>query len=170
MVVVTVVADKGRMGGFLIDGFLTKPTESKTLLDALRAASIVPTPGRPILVVDDDPSALELLEASLHGLGHGLVCIADGAAALRRVQEDPPGAVIVDLQMPGIDAFDFIARLRELPQGMGVPILIWTTGDLTADERTRLRAAAETVVLKGQAGTAALIEELRPLLAARKEA
>jgi CheY-like chemotaxis protein len=169
-VVVTLVTDQRRMGGFLVDGFLVKPVDSRALLETLRAAAIVPTPGRPIVVIDSDRERLAALESALRGLGHALVAVDDGAAALPAVADTSPVAVIVDLQMPGMDAFKLIARIRELPQGMSLPILIWTDKDLGPEERARLRTAAEAVVVQGPEGTSALIEELRPLLAARKEA
>src|SRR5262249_20117745 len=104
-VVVTVVSDQRRMGGFLVDGFLVKPIDSKVLLDTLRRASTPPSAGGPIAIVDDARERLVSVERALRGLGHAPVFAADGEAALPVVAELSPVAVIVDLHTPGMDAF-----------------------------------------------------------------
>ena len=61
-----------------------------------------------------------------------------------------------------MDGFEFLRRLRDLPEGKQIPVLVWTSKDLTAEERTRLARSAQGVMPKQGAGPgASLLHELR---------
>jgi CheY-like chemotaxis protein len=124
----------------------------------------VSTGNRTILVVDDDPAALKFASLALREMGYRPVCSADPAEALRTVEADPPGIVIVDLLMPGVDGFEFVTRFRAMPAGRDVPIIVWTVKDLSVDERRRLLPSITGLVSKNAAGSQALVEELQRLL------
>jgi len=85
-------------------------------------------------VVDDDPAALKMASLALREMGYRPVCSADPEDALRTVAADPPGIVIVDLLMPGVDGFEFVSRFRAIPAGRDIPIIVWTVKDLDAGE------------------------------------
>jgi PAS domain S-box-containing protein len=122
---------------------------------------------RTILVVDDDPAALKLASLALREMGYRPVCSADPEEALRTAEADPPGIVIVDLLMPGVDGFEFVSRFRAMPAGRDVPIIVWTVKDLDAAERRRLQPSITGLVSKNAGGSHALVEELRRLLLPR---
>jgi PAS domain S-box-containing protein len=164
VIAVTASAREKRMSGFRVQDFLAKPIDRQTLLTAVTRACPLPPDGRPILVVDDDQVELRMVDATLRELGYRPVCTSDAEAALRAAAADPPGLVVVDLLMPGMDGFEFVARLRATPGGRSVPVIIWTVKDLTAADRSRLRASAAAMVSKGAANT--LVDELRPIMAA----
>ena len=126
----------------------------------------LPPGNRTILVVDDDPSTLKLAGAALRELGYRPVCTATAEEALLAAEADPPAVVIADLLMPHVDGFEFISRLRAVPGGRDVPILVWTVKDLDAGERRRLHGSAAVIVPKSAGGAQALVEELRRLLPA----
>ena len=94
----------------------------------------------------------------------GPVCCADPEDALRTAEADPPGIVIVDLLMPGVDGFEFVSRFRAMPAGRDIPIIVWTVKDLDADDRRRLQPLITGVVSKNAGGSRALVEELQRLL------
>jgi len=174
VIVVTVVAEKGAAAGFHIHDMLVKPARSEALLASLQRAQLAPGRLRPILVVDDDRATLRLAERTLRQLGYRPTCRATVTAALEAAREEPPAAVILDLVMPGLDGFEFLARFRRSAAGRHTPVIVWTFKDLTEDERRQLEASAQTIVLKAQ-GTRALVEELAayvplPVAAARASA
>ena len=78
-----------------------------------------------ILVVDDEPAARELLVEFLATKGHEVLTATNGAEALRRVQEDRPHLVLLDVQMPRMNGIEVLRRIRELDPDLGV---IMTTG------------------------------------------
>jgi CheY-like chemotaxis protein len=165
VIVVTVVAEKGIAAGFAIHDYLIKPVQTEELLASLQRAGIEPAGSRPILVVDDDPQARKLMEAMLQGLGYQPVSAAGAEEALRIAAAEPPGAVILDLLMPGMDGFEFLDRFKRTRIGQGTPVIVWTAKDLTSQERVRLSASAQAVVLKSEGGTGQLLQDLRTCVA-----
>ena len=165
VVVVSVVADRGILGGVAVDDFLMKPLDAAELVAALRRVDREPDPDAHVVVVDDDSASARLIRATLTPLGYRLVVCADGAAALASVARGRPRAIILDLLMPVMDGFEFLGRLRSTAEGADVPVIVWTSKDLNTEERLRLRASVLSVVMKGD-GTRQLVEELAALLPA----
>ena len=161
VIVVTVLADKTAAAGFAIQDFLSKPVTGGELLQALHQAGIQPEPSRSVLVVDDDVTALKLVETTLTQIGYPCICRDNARDALRAVEASRPAAIVLDLIMPDIDGFEFLAELRRLPAGHQLPVFVWTSKDLTRDEDARLRSTAQGIVLKSQGRTAPLLEALR---------
>jgi CheY-like chemotaxis protein len=164
VIVVTVVAERGSAAGFRVHDYLLKPVRAEELLASLARTGIKPDGTRNVLVVDDDPKTLKLMETTLKQLGYRPICTPDAQGALRAAEEERPAAVVLDLLLPGMDGFEFLNRFRRSKSGHGIPVIVWTVKDLTEEERARLKASAQAVVLKSQGGTAALLEELRAYL------
>jgi PAS domain S-box-containing protein len=120
--------------------------------------------GRTVMVVDDDPVVVRMVEATLRERGYRARGFTSAVDALHAAAADPPAVAIVDLMMPALDGFGFIERFRSVPAGHGVPIIVWSVKDLDADDRRRLHGAAVSIVSKGSAGAAALVDELERLL------
>ena len=139
-------------------------------MSALARAAVNPGESRCVLVVDDDPTALKLMETTLNGLGYPACCVSNGEEGLRTVPQSRPAAVVLDLLMPGMDGFEFLDRFRRTGYGRRTPVIVWTNKDLSLDEQERLRASAQGVVLKSQGGTAPLLEALEAHLPPLAEA
>jgi signal transduction histidine kinase/DNA-binding response OmpR family regulator len=161
VIIVTVMSRNYRTVAHSIQDFLTKPVRAEELLAALQRAGVPPGPTARILVVDDDPNALKIMDASLSGLGYQSICAANGAEGLKAAEENRPGAVILDLLMPGMDGFEFLERFRQTAEGRQAPVIVWTNKDLTGADRSRLRESAQGIVLKGEDGVAPLLRELQ---------
>lgn len=73
--------------------------------------------------------------------------------------------VVLDLLMPGVDGFAFLARFSALRGDHRTPVVVWTAKDLTPAEEERLRPSATAVITKGNAAPSTLLEQLRPLVA-----
>lgn len=163
VIIVSVVAEKGVLGGFPVHDYLQKPLSASALVASLERAGVRSQSRGPILVVDDDGSALRLMDATLRGFGYSVVCSEDGEQALRRAREYRPEAVILDLLMPGVDGFEFLHRFRSDPEHRTVPVIVWTTKDITAEDRAKLDRAAQAVFAK-EGQLSSLVDELRGLL------
>ena len=101
-------------------------------------------PGR-IVVVDDDPTVADVVGRYLVRDGHQVECVGDGQAALRRVAEEPPDLVVLDLMLPGIDGLEVCRRLRaQWP----IPVVMLTAlGDET-DRLAGFETGADDYVTK----------------------
>jgi signal transduction histidine kinase/DNA-binding response OmpR family regulator len=162
VIVVSVIVDEELVSGFAVRDVLSKPARADELLKALQRSGVSVGAQRPVLVVDDDQAALDLMKAMLTELGYRPLCVSEAEVALRRVTEQTPAAIVLDLMMPRMDGFEFLRRLRDTPEGKQVPVLVWTSKDLTAEERTRLARSAQGVMPKQGAGPgASLLHELR---------
>jgi len=169
VIVVTVVAERGAVAGFAVHDVLAKPLSEPALLSSLRRAGVTADGGHTVvLVVDDDPASLKVMSATLGRLGYLAVCEPDPAKGLRAATEQPPAAIVLDLLMPGMTGFEFLDQLRSAPNGHGVPVIVWTSKDLSNDELARLRTSAVAVVSKGNEGNARVVAELASFLPPRK--
>jgi CheY-like chemotaxis protein len=89
---------------------------------------------RSVLVVEDDPDLLALLEMILEDAGHRVRTAPEGFAALARVGEEMPGVILLDMRMPGMNGWEF-ARDFRARYGHACPIVV-----VTAAENARARA------------------------------
>ncbi|HEY0784034.1 MAG TPA: response regulator, partial [Thermoanaerobaculia bacterium] len=166
VIVVTVVEEKGTLG-FLVHDFLTKPVDPHRLTASLERADVTPGGSRPILVVDPDPSALALARAALEPAGYRVFCAADGEEALQAAREISPAAVVVELHLDGpIDGFELLEKLRRSAGGREQSVIVWSAADPEPDARRRLRALAESVLVK-EDQAASLLAELSRLVPVR---
>jgi CheY-like chemotaxis protein len=78
-----------------------------------------------ILIVDDDAEIREALAALLADAGYAIVCCADGAEALARLERGPlPGGILLDLMMPRMTGWELAAALGDRPQLAGIPVVV----------------------------------------------
>ena len=85
------------------------------------------TQSRPvILVVDDDPTARIFVRTALEPAGMQVLEAESGREALAQFEKTPPDLVVLDLVMPGMDGFVTCTKIRSLPGGKRLPILIMT--------------------------------------------
>jgi DNA-binding response OmpR family regulator len=73
-----------------------------------------------VLVVDDEPDAVELLTEFLTAKGYEVITASNGEEALRRLQEDRPHLILLDVRMPKMDGLEVLRRAREIDQAVGI--------------------------------------------------
>jgi DNA-binding response OmpR family regulator len=100
---------------------------------------------RLILVVDDDPDIRGLLRELLDRRGFSVLEARDGQDALRVFFEQRPDLVVLDVQMPGLDGWKTLERIRELSD---VPVVMLTARGTELEKTRGLRAGADDYVTK----------------------
>ena len=86
-----------------------------------------------VLVVDDIPANLKLLEARLTAEYFDVTTAASGLEALTACRAQTPDIVLLDVMMPGMDGFEVCRRLKTDPRTAHIPVVMVTALDQTAD-------------------------------------
>jgi CheY-like chemotaxis protein len=76
-----------------------------------------------ILVVDDEPDSVDLLVEYLTIKGHTAITAANGAEALRRLKEDRPHLILLDILMPGMDGLEVLQQARAIDSQVGIIVV-----------------------------------------------
>ena len=111
---------------------------------------VVTTMGR-VLVVDDDTALREAVAEAIADAGYEVEQAENGRDALAKMRRDAderPCIVLLDLMMPVMDGFEFIAEFHRHPEWQGIPVVVITAKNITREDRERLAVSARTVLQK----------------------
>jgi PAS domain S-box-containing protein len=125
---------------------------------------------RHVLIVEDDAPTSELMGRALREIDCTVTQAENGRVGLERLNEASPDAILLDLMMPEMDGFEFVARLRAEPRWRRIPVIVVTAKALTAEDLARLNGQVQHLVHKGEySGKAVLaaLDELVPRHAPR---
>ena len=89
----------------------------------------------PILVVEDVPNVLELLEVTLRFKGYEVVSAHNGLEAMNMVEKAKPAMIITDILMPIMDGYAFVQRLRSVPENRRVPVIFLSATYVTPEDK-----------------------------------
>jgi len=89
--------------------------------------------GASVLVVDDDSGIRDALAECLESEGYRVTTAQHGAEALERLRDHRPGVIVVDLLMPVMNGYQFLAALRADPALASIPVLLMTGTTARAD-------------------------------------
>jgi DNA-binding response OmpR family regulator len=101
-----------------------------------------------VLVVDDDPVILRLLQVNFEMEGFTVRCAGDGAEGLAAVLAEPPDIVVSDVMMPRLNGLELVARLKADPVTAAVPVILLSARAQVSDVRAGLDAGADDYVTK----------------------
>ncbi len=101
-----------------------------------------------VLIADDDPLLVQLLEYKLSNRGFRAISVGDGDAALAMAQKERPDLIVLDGMMPGLDGFEVLRRLKESPETEGIPVVMLTGRKQEKDVVNGLSLGAEDYLIK----------------------
>jgi len=101
-----------------------------------------------VLIADDEPQAVELLEAYLASSGYELQTAADGEEALAKLQSWKPDLLLLDIMMPKISGFEVCKRIRSSPATRGIAVLMVTALDQQSDIDRAVEAGTDDFITK----------------------
>ena len=98
-----------------------------------------------VLVADDDPRLLKLIQRNLEMSNYRVVTVSDGPSVLRQAEAEEPDLYVLDIMMPGLDGREVTRRLREFSIA---PVLMLTAKDTEDDKVAGLEAGADDYLTK----------------------
>ncbi|MFY9329953.1 MAG: response regulator [Georgfuchsia sp.] len=173
VVIVSIIADGKRGIALGASQVLQKPVSHVELKKALATIGILPAPRQPtdmphrVLVVDDDPSTVELMSSYLKRSGYKVSEAYSGADGITLAHTDHPDAILLDLLMPEISGFEVVGALKNDPATAQIPIIIVTSKLLTSEDRHRLDGDVKAILEKAEFRYEKLAAEVRRALQKR---
>ena len=168
VVIVSVLAESEK--GFALGAvdYVVKPFVEQELLDIVHGALSYLGTGRPhkLVVADDDPEVLALMEQALTLHGYEVWTAADGQEALDRAQEIVPDLILLDVAMPLVDGYQVVRRLKKDEKTRPIPIVV-TTENPTDREREKVQVLGVDVAeyLTKPLSIEVLIREIKKVIA-----
>ncbi len=166
VVMLTILDEKNRGYALGADEYMMKPIEPdvlRKLIARYRPVSADPSRFR-VLIVEDDEMTRQLWRRMLSGEGCQVSEAENGRVALERLPEARPDLVLLDLNMPEMDGFEFLVELRKQPAFKAVPVVVVTAAMLSEEDHRRLNGGVERVLAKSAFTGDELLEELRELV------
>ena len=139
--------------------YLTKPVEWDALSDILIKLEIEKG-SKSILIVEDDEVTRDMLRKSLESNDYNVREAVNGKQALKKIEENKPGLILLDLMMPEMDGFEFSELLRQRKEWLDIPVVVITAKDLTKEDHDRLKGNVETIMQKGSYSKGQLLDEI----------
>jgi CheY-like chemotaxis protein len=146
---------------------LQKPVAREALLDVLARLSLS-APAATVLVVDDDPAAVEVAATHLQAAGMAVLRAYDGRQGIALALAERPALIVLDLVMPEVSGFDVVLALKAEVHGRMIPIVVVSAKRITAEERRLLNGQVLQVLEKGRFRSADFVAEVRRALAATR--
>jgi PAS domain S-box-containing protein len=166
VVMLTMIDDRTRGYSLGAVDYLTKPVDRELLKKALGRYYCAEGDICHVLLVEDDIETREVMARALVKAGWTVSEAGNGQEALDVMADLQPRLILLDLMMPVMDGFDFLAELRAQPEWQQVPVIVITAKDLTKDDRERLAGRVEDVLEKSAYTREHLLERVSEAVAA----
>ena len=101
-----------------------------------------------ILICDDDPLLVDLVQFRLQARGYEVTVAKDGGEAMSRLRDEAPDAVVLDAMMPVLDGYEVLRRIREDPATAGLPVVMLTARRQEQDVLSALSLGANDYMVK----------------------
>ncbi|HXG70697.1 MAG TPA: GAF domain-containing protein [Gemmatimonadaceae bacterium] len=142
--------------------YVTKPVDRERLVSVMRR--FAGSPDSSVLIVEDDDDARQMMKRMLEKEGWTAVEAENGRVALECVAVRKPSVILLDLMMPEMDGFAFLAALRESSNGRSIPVIVVSALELTDEHRRRLNGGVHQILRKGSYSPEVLLDELRGVI------
>lgn len=122
-----------------------------------------------VLLVDDSLIARKVEQGILESLGFDVDTAIDGLDALSKIELETYDMVVTDLEMPRLDGFGLVRRMRNQPQYEDIPILIISTRESAEDRLRAMEAGADAYLVKQKLDSESLLKNIRMLVGSLTE-
>ena len=165
VIMLSMIDDRTRGYSLGAVDYLTKPVNRELLQKTL--SRYYCTDGNcPVLLVEDDIETREIMAHTLEKSGWKVFEASNGQEALDMMADVQPQLILLDLMMPVMDGFAFLAEMRAQPEWQDIPVIIITAKDLSSEDRSRLSGCVEEVLEKNAYSREQLLKRVREAVAA----
>jgi CheY-like chemotaxis protein len=143
VVIISILAERNKGFALGAAAILQKPLSRQELCNVLTDLGLLsPTEDRAlkVVVVDDDPKAVDLMAVCLRDLSCTVLCAYGGQEGIDLAQKELPDLIVLDLMMPEMNGFEVAEKLSKDSKTARIPILVVTAMEITTNDRTRLSA------------------------------
>lgn len=166
VVIVSILAEENRKKGFSLGAakILQKPIDNEQLISALSEVGgfgAFNTEGAKVLVVDDDPKAVEIVALHLENRGFEVLRAYGGSDAIELATAEIPALILLDLMMPEVNGFDVVSALSSNADTARIPIIILTAKYITDEDRRILNGGIARIVRKSDFNHGNFLSEVR---------
>jgi PAS domain S-box-containing protein len=173
VVIISIVADRNKGFALGAAAVLQKPISRHELYETLVELNLFPlSQGRTlkVLVVDDDPAAVELIATRIQDLASTVLRAYGGREAIETARRELPDLVVLDLMMPEVNGFDVVEALHQQAATSHIPIVVVTANAITAEDRAKLNGFVSTIMEKADFDRNRFVLEVRRATSRRQVA
>ncbi|MDN3515389.1 MAG: protoglobin domain-containing protein [Candidatus Brocadia sp.] len=166
VLVISIIDNKDIGFGLGATDYLSKPVSRSDLLSKLTSYGLLPvvnnSPTR-VLIIDDDPKSVELLNTLLSSEGYDVLKASGGKEGIDKTFLYKPDLILLDLMMPEVSGFDVVDTLKTSPETNTIPIIVITSKDLTQADKDKLNHCVSLVVKKGMYSNERFLSDIAAL-------
>jgi len=163
VIIISILNDRQSVMSLGACDALVKPVSPEQLLPVMARHQRLRLT-QPVLIVDDDALVRNLLRRSLEQEGWRVIEATNGLEALEQMALEAPALILLDLMMPVMDGFEFLAQVRLEERYDQLPIVVLTAMDLTTAQREFLHIAARGLLQKSQGMRREVVLEIKRVL------
>ncbi|WP_179955979.1 MULTISPECIES: HAMP domain-containing protein [Antarcticibacterium] len=146
-------------------GFSLKPVAFKDIEYAIQKIENLRTsPSRELLIIEDDAPTLKAIKSMLENQEMNISTAVTGKAGLEKLLAKNFDCVILDLNLPDINGFEVLKKLKSAEKENNVPVVVYTGKELTKKEVKELNKFTESVLIKGASSPETLLDEVSLIL------
>ncbi|MBD2502372.1 hybrid sensor histidine kinase/response regulator [Anabaena azotica] len=154
--------EEGRQRGLQLGAiaYLQKPVTSEAISEALdKIRGFVERRVKNLLVVEDDDLQRQTIVELIGNSDVATVAVGTGAAALAAIRAQQFDCLVLDLGLPDMTGFELIEQIKLEPNGVNLPIIVYTGREISKNQETELRRMAETIIVKDVRSPERLLDE-----------
>jgi PAS domain S-box-containing protein len=173
VVIISIVADRNKGFSLGAAAVMQKPISRQELFESLVDLGLFPRShgqSLKVLVVDDDPKAVELVAVRILGLAGTVLRAYGGQEAIETARRELPDLIVLDLMMPEVNGFDVVEALMERPDTARIPIVVMTAKQINDQDRNRLNGYVAAIMEKAEFDRGRFAAEVRRAMSGRKTA
>jgi CheY-like chemotaxis protein len=170
VVIISIVADRNRGFALGAAAVLQKPISRQELYESLVELGLFPRRSDrtlKVLVVDDDPVAVELIAVRMVGLASSVLRAYGGREAIDIARQELPDLIVLDLLMPEMSGFDVVQALAEHPGTVRIPVVVVTAKQITPEDRAKLSGCVTAIMEKAEFDGRHFATEIRRAMSGR---